>query len=78
MMYVPRGFAHGFVTLTDDTEALYLVSAFYGPEEERGVRYNDPAHGIEWPVEPREISDKDRNWPDLNADFHGFERLRGV
>jgi dTDP-4-dehydrorhamnose 3,5-epimerase len=78
MMSVPRGFAHGFVTLTDDTEALYLVSAFYGPEEERGVRYNDPAHGIEWPVEPREISDKDRNWPDLNADFHGFERLRGV
>ena len=44
MMYVPRGFAHGFVTLTDDTEALYLVSAFYGPEQERGVRY---VHGFE-------------------------------
>lgn len=78
MMYVPRGFAHGFVTLTDDTEAFYLVSEFYAPDQERGVRYNDPAHGIEWPEEPVEVSEKDRNWPDLNAKFHGFEKLRGV
>ena len=42
MMYVPRGFGHGFVTLTDDVEALYLVSAFYAPGEERGVRWDDP------------------------------------
>jgi dTDP-4-dehydrorhamnose 3,5-epimerase len=78
MMYVPRGFAHAFVTLTDDTEALYLVSAFYSPENERGVRFNDPAVGIEWPVEPVEISEKDRNWPDLDPEFHGFERMRGA
>ncbi|MGE5522714.1 MAG: dTDP-4-dehydrorhamnose 3,5-epimerase [Rhodospirillaceae bacterium] len=78
MMYVPRGFAHGFVTLTDNVEAFYLVSAFYSPENERGLRFNDPAVEIEWPIEPVEISDKDRKWPDLNADFHGLERMRGL
>lgn len=78
MMYVPRGFAHGFVTLTDDTEAFYLVSSFYSPENERGIRWSDPALAIHWPVEPAEISDKDRNWPDLDPEFHGFERMRGA
>lgn len=78
MMYVPQGFAHGFVTLTDDAEAFYLVSAFYSPENERGLRFNDPAVEIEWPIEPVEISEKDRKWPDLNADFHGLERMRGL
>ena len=78
MMYVPRGFAHGFITLTDDVEALYLVSSFYSPENERGIRYNDPTIGIEWPVEPTELSDKDKNWPDLSSEFHGFERMRGL
>jgi dTDP-4-dehydrorhamnose 3,5-epimerase len=78
MMYVPRGFAHAFVTLTDDVEAIYLVSAFYSPENERGVRWNDPAVGIDWPVEPIEISEKDGKWPDLDPGFHGFERLRGT
>jgi dTDP-4-dehydrorhamnose 3,5-epimerase len=78
MMYVPRGFAHGFVTLTENTEALYLVSTFYAPDAERGVRFNDPAHGIEWPMAPLEISDKDRNWPDLDDTFHGFETMRGA
>jgi dTDP-4-dehydrorhamnose 3,5-epimerase len=78
MMYVPRGFAHAFLTLTDDVEALYLVSAFYAPECERGVRFNDPAIGIAWPTEPVEVSDKDRSWPDFNADFHGVELMRGL
>jgi dTDP-4-dehydrorhamnose 3,5-epimerase len=78
MMYVPRGFAHGFVTLEDDTEALYLVSAFYSPENERGLKYNDPNINIAWPISPVEISEKDRNWPDLTADFHGIERFRGI
>lgn len=78
MMYVPRGFGHGFVTLTDNAEALYLVSAPYSPETERGVRWNDPAIGIEWPLEPRETSEKDRNWPDFDAKFHGFEAMRGL
>ncbi|WP_430227305.1 dTDP-4-dehydrorhamnose 3,5-epimerase [Paraburkholderia tropica] len=78
MMYVPRGFAHGFITLTDDAEAFYLVSAFYAPHEERGLRYNDPAIGIEWPIAPTEISEKDQNWPDLDVEFHGLERMKGL
>ena len=66
MMYVPRGFAHGFITLADGTESFYLVSAFYAPELERGLRYNDPHVGIRWPMQPAEISAKDRSWPDFN------------
>lgn len=68
MMYVPRGFAHAILTLTDDVEAIYLVSAFYAPELERGLRWNDPAIGIEWPIAPVEISAKDAKWPDLSAE----------
>jgi dTDP-4-dehydrorhamnose 3,5-epimerase len=78
MLYVPRGFAHAFLTLTDDVEAIYLVSCFYSPENERGVRWNDPCIGISWPVQPQEISEKDRNWPDLNSEFHGMERMRNL
>lgn len=78
MMYVPRGFGHGFITLTDDTEAVYLVSAFYGPEQERGVRYSDPSIGVELPIQPTEVSPKDAAWPDLDAGFHGLEQLRGL
>ncbi|MDE2030399.1 MAG: dTDP-4-dehydrorhamnose 3,5-epimerase [Alphaproteobacteria bacterium] len=70
MMYVPRGFAHGFISLADDSEIFYLVSAFYAPQSERGVRYNDPRFKIEWPIEPVEISDKDRTWPDFDPAFH--------
>jgi len=65
MMYVPKGFAHGFITLTPDTEALYLATEFYAPDRERAVRWNDPRFGIEWPASPEVISDKDR----LQADF---------
>lgn len=78
MMYVPRGFAHAILTLADDTELLYLVSTFYAPAEERGVRWNDTKFGIEWPIEPTEISEKDRSWPDFDPAFHGIERLRGL
>jgi dTDP-4-dehydrorhamnose 3,5-epimerase len=78
MMLVPRGFAHGFVTLAPDTEALYLVSHRYAPEQERGLRFDDPAIGIHWPVDPEEVSDKDRHWPDLEGEFHGLERMRGL
>jgi len=66
MIYVPAGFAHGYQTLEPDTEALYQVSAYYTPEAERGVRWNDPAFGITWPdAEGALLSDKDRNWPDF-------------
>jgi dTDP-4-dehydrorhamnose 3,5-epimerase len=78
MYYVPRGFAHGFVTLTDDVEALYLVSDFYNPQAERGLRWNDPTIGIKWPKQPEEISEKDGVWPDLNNEFHGMELMRGL
>lgn len=63
MLFVPAGFAHGFLTLKPDSQAYYLVGGFYAPECERGVRYDDPKLGIEWPIEPQTISDKDRNWP---------------
>jgi dTDP-4-dehydrorhamnose 3,5-epimerase len=78
MMYVPRGFGHGFVTLTDHVEALYLDSAFYSPEAERGLRWNDPAVAIDWRAEPQSMSDKDRMWPDLDPKFHGVESMRGL
>ena len=78
MMYAPRGFGHGFVTLSDNAEALYLVSAPYTPASERGLRWNDPAIGVEWPAPPTEMSDKDRNWPDLDPKFHGLEAMRGL
>lgn len=78
MMYCPKGFAHGFVTLEDDTEAFYLVSDPYAPELERGIRYNDPKFNIEWPVEPQEISDKDSSWPDFEADWHGVNTFKGL
>ncbi len=70
MLYVPRGFAHGFVTLEPETEAFYFVDAFYAPETERGLRWDDPALGIEWPLEPRVISEKDRTHPDFDPAFH--------
>jgi dTDP-4-dehydrorhamnose 3,5-epimerase len=64
-LYVPEHFAHGFLTLQDDTEVHYLVGAFYTPEAERGVRFDDPAVGIEWPIPPQVVSDKDRAWPSI-------------
>jgi dTDP-4-dehydrorhamnose 3,5-epimerase len=63
MFYVPEGFAHGFLTLADDTEVVYQVSAFYAPGAEQGLRYDDPALGIEWPASVEVISEKDRSWP---------------
>jgi dTDP-4-dehydrorhamnose 3,5-epimerase len=77
-MYAPRGCAHGFVTLTDDVEMFYLMGASYAPERERGLRWNDPAFGVEWPITPRETSEKDSKWPDFDPVFHGIETLRGL
>jgi dTDP-4-dehydrorhamnose 3,5-epimerase len=70
MLVVPKGFAHGFITLEENTEAFYLVTEYYSPEHERGVRYNDPAFGIKWPIEPIVISEKDKNHLDFNPDYH--------
>lgn len=70
MMYVPKGFAHGFITFTDDTEALYLVDEFYAPDLERGVRWNDERFSIDWPLVPAVISDKDRGLRDFDLLWH--------
>jgi len=67
MLYVPEKFAHGFLTLEDNSEVTYQVSQFYTPGSERGIRWNDSTFGIDWPVEVTVISDKDKNWPDYSA-----------
>jgi dTDP-4-dehydrorhamnose 3,5-epimerase len=67
MLYVPEGFAHGFQTLADDTEILYQISEIHWPECARGVRWNDPRFGIEWPILDVVISQRDRNFPDYKT-----------
>jgi dTDP-4-dehydrorhamnose 3,5-epimerase len=66
-MYVPKGFAHGYQALTDGATAFYLVSAFYAPASEGGLRFDDPRLAIKWPAPVSEISDKDTRWPLLAA-----------
>lgn len=65
MLYVPRGCAHGYQTLVAKAEVFYLVSDFYAPERERGVRWDDPAFGIVWPLSVSRISKRDRSYPDF-------------
>jgi dTDP-4-dehydrorhamnose 3,5-epimerase len=65
MLYVPADFAHGFITLEDNTEVTYLVSESHTPGAERGLRWNDPAFGIIWPCPVDVISDKDAGWSDF-------------
>lgn len=67
MMYVPKGFAHGLMTLTDDVEILYLMGESYDPQSERGIRYDDPSFAIRWPAPPEEMSAKDRAWSDYQT-----------
>jgi dTDP-4-dehydrorhamnose 3,5-epimerase len=62
-LYIPRGFAHGFLTLTDDAEVHYLISNFYDAESSSGFSYKDPAFGIQWPFSPEVVSERDRSWP---------------
>ncbi len=67
-LYIPEGCAHGFQTLTDDTEVLYFISESWHPESARGVRWNDPAFGIEWPAQANAIlSERDRSYSDFIA-----------
>ena len=67
MLYVPAGFAHGFQTLEDDTEAAYQISEFYSSIHARGVRWDDPAFAIQWPDDHRIIVERDRMYPDLRS-----------
>jgi dTDP-4-dehydrorhamnose 3,5-epimerase len=69
-LYVPPGFAHGFITLQPDSTVEYLISEFYVPEAARGVRYDDPTLAVRWPIEPQVISDRDRSLP-LARDLDG-------
>jgi dTDP-4-dehydrorhamnose 3,5-epimerase len=66
-LFIPAGLAHGFLTLCDETEVFYQMSDFFAPEHARGVRWNDPAFGIEWPGEVVVISKRDRSYPDFLA-----------
>lgn len=67
MLYIPQGCAHGFQTLADDTEVLYQMSEFYAPSAGRGVRWNDPAFGIRWPIGDPILLERDRRYPDFRA-----------
>jgi len=65
-LYIPEGFAHGFQTLEEDTYAFYQVTEFYTPDAERGIRWNDPAFNIDWPIKENIIiSKKDKSWGDF-------------
>ena len=64
-LYVPPHFAHGFQTLEDASEVFYQISEFYHPECARGLRHDDPALGIEWPLPVSVISERDRAFPDF-------------
>jgi dTDP-4-dehydrorhamnose 3,5-epimerase len=66
-VFVPRGIAHGFLSLTDDAVVEYMIDTPYAPELARGVRWNDPAFGIAWPAEPKVISGRDNAWPLLHG-----------
>jgi dTDP-4-dehydrorhamnose 3,5-epimerase len=75
-LYVPRGFAHGFYTLADATEVEYQISMPYHPEASRGVRWDDPLHGVTWPGPVDVLSARDRAYPDVDVDR--FHELRGL
>ena len=68
MLYVPEGFAHGYQTLMDETDLVYQTSQFYVKEAAKGVRYDDPAFAIQWPLPVSVISSGDRSWPDYHGD----------
>ncbi|MBY0399272.1 dTDP-4-dehydrorhamnose 3,5-epimerase [Myxococcota bacterium] len=74
MLYAPPGFAHGYQTLCADAEMYYTTSAMYAGPSARGVRYDDPAFGITWPLPVTVISDADRNWPSWNPALAGEAR----
>jgi dTDP-4-dehydrorhamnose 3,5-epimerase len=65
MIYIPEGFAHGFLTLTNDSEVFYQMSEFYAPGYSRGVRWNDPTFAISWPETIQMISERDSRYPDF-------------
>lgn len=77
MLFVPEGFAHGFQTLADDTEVSYQLSAAHAPASARGLRYDDPALAIDWPLPVSRISERDRSWPLLKSKADRSEWAEG-
>lgn len=73
LFVIPEGFAHGFQSLEDDCEIMYLVTEFYSPESEGGLRYNDPALCIAWPLNVSDISEKDGRHPLITSEFTGLD-----
>jgi len=65
-LFIPGGVAHGYQSLTGNTEFLYMTDQFYAPGLEKGVRFSDPALGVTWPLEPRDVTERDNNWPLLD------------
>ena len=81
-LYVPPGFAHGFQTLADDTEVSYMMTDFYEPQHARGVRWDDPAFNVVWPVDERVIIERDNGYPDFGPEvireLEGHGQARGA
>jgi len=73
ILYIPEGFAHGFQTLEQDCEILYLHTEFYSPSHEGGINYNDPKINIEWPLEITDISERDKSFKLIDENFQGLE-----
>lgn len=73
LFVIPEGFAHGFQSLEGNSEIMYLVTEFYSPESEAGLRFSDPAFGIEWPLEVADISAKDATHPLVCDKFEGLD-----
>ena len=73
LLYIPEGFAHGFQTRTDNTEVIYHHSAFYNPDAARGLRFDDPALSIIWPLPVGMVSPRDQNYGLIDANFKGVE-----
>jgi dTDP-4-dehydrorhamnose 3,5-epimerase len=73
MLYVPRGFAHGFCVLSDEADILYLVTEEYAPDCEAGIIWNDRDLGIDWPIAEPKLSKRDKNWPSLRGADSNFQ-----
>ncbi len=66
-IYIPKGCAHGFISLKDNSQLIYFMTAAHDPKAERGYRWDDMAFGIDWPINPEVISEKDASWPLLSS-----------